>query len=240
MNSLKPTKGCLNFVLDTSTTWSEAFSNAWPSDKSCSKLWLLQGDELDRKKTWGVHIVGTSVTISALASVGLNSIKLAEGDGWTVTKGVGSGHAPTQLQMLGILADVSELKIRGNFFRSSEMTHISYVRLLAGTQDVGKLRDRVQKSPLVKAKTPTPQLVGVGILLAPQINNTTKSMSYYVKALQSGSPAHLCHRIHEGDRLLSVDGHFVDGKRLRQIARLIVGEVCTLFSLHVCAKKLRR
>jgi len=206
------------------------------------------GDELHRDTTWGVHLEGPAgLAISALTREGWNSLPIAEDGGWTVTKGSGVGHAPSQLQLLTLLSEVRALKIRGNFFSQSEQTYIDDVALHAGEEDVGKLRERVQKSqqPKVRhsgakpsgfgAPLQTGHLVGVGLVLMPSLDNGISG--YSVKRLQSGSPAHFCQNIEPGDLLVKVDDQLIDGqeKSLKDVARLIMGEegsqlTLTLFS----------
>jgi hypothetical protein len=206
------------------------------------------GDELHRDATWGLHLEGPAgIAISALSREGWNSLPIAEDGGWTVTKGSGVGHAPSQLQLLTLLSEVRALRIRGNFFSHSEQTYIDDVALHAGEEDVGKLRERVQKSQKPKVRDSgakpsglgaprhTGHLVGVGMVLMPSLDNGISG--YSVKRLQSGSPAHFCQKIEPGDLLVKVDNQLIDGKEksLRDVARLIMGEegsqlTLTLFS----------
>jgi len=204
------------------------------------------GDELDRDATWGVLLEGPGLAISAVTREGWNALPIAEDGGWTVTKGSGFGHSPSQLQLLTLLSDVRALKIRGNFFSRSEQTYIDDVALHAGGEDAGKLRERVQKSQQPKAResgsgpsgrNTTGHLVGVGMVLMPKQDNETGANSYHVKKLQSGSPAHFCQKIEPGDRLVRVDNTLIDGqeKSLRDVAKLIMGAegsqiTLTLFS----------
>lgn len=153
------------------------------------------GAEMNRDKTWGVHLEGRGIAISAVTRVGWNKLRIAEDGGWSVTKGRGRGHAPTQLQLLVLLSDVTALKIRGNYFSSDEMTWIDGVKLLAGAEDVGKLRERVEKSAPSKRQpedfskppkflptniSPT-HLVGVGMVLKPEYNDETHITEFYVR-----------------------------------------------------------
>ena len=58
-----------------------------------------------------------------------------------------------------------------------------------------------------------------------------QTYEFYIKALQSGSPAHLCHAVQIGDVLLQVDGKDAGGKTLSDIGKLIVGEIGTKLDL---------
>lgn len=103
------------------------------------------GTELSRDKSWGVIIEGRSHVISAKTSVGFNSLAIAEDGGWTVTKGNGLGHAPTQSQLIGLLSDVTAIKVRGQWFSMAEMTWIGGVVLRAGAEDASKLREQLKR-----------------------------------------------------------------------------------------------
>ena len=274
------------------------------------------GAELPRDKLWGVLLEGKGITIATATRVGLNSLLLTEDGGWTVTRGVGGGHAPTQGQLLALFSDITALKIRGHFYKTSEMTWISSVRLLAGDEDLGKLRARIPKTltaqPLAEVNK-----VGVGMVLSQRVSGFSSQLQpsglkwlvagvrqpvagsvltsttlaaalmrkmgkqdwdtyrehgtsnieftqqewkafgiadlrsdhfiqsgafyfqpvqrqtyeFYIKALQSGSPAHLCHAVQIGDVLLQVDGKDAGGKTLSDIGKLIVGEIGTKLDL---------
>ena len=103
------------------------------------------GTELNRDKNWGVIIEGRSHVISAKTIVGFNSLAIAEDGGWTVTKGNGLGHAPTQSQLIGLLSDVTAIKVRGQYFSIAEMTWIGGVVLRAGAEDASKLREQLKR-----------------------------------------------------------------------------------------------
>ena len=187
------------------------------------------GPELDRRKTWGVRVEGRGIVMAAHAHIGRNSLNLTENGMWTVTKGKGTGHSPTQMQLLGILSEITTIAIRGNYFRKSEVTWIDGVRLLAGDQDASKLRGRVQKSALanVQPKTNAGHLVGVGVVFT----QDAKHKSFKVKRLQSGSPA-LWSSIRVGDMLLQVDDERIsEDMSLRQLAILLRGEMSSTVKL---------
>ena len=133
------------------------------------------GAELPRDKLWGVLLEGKGITIATATRVGLNSLLLTEDGGWTVTRGVGGGHAPTQGQLLALFSDITALKIRGHFYKTSEMTWISSVRLLAGDEDLGKLRARIPKTltaqPLAEVNK-----VGVGMVLSQRVSGFSSQL----------------------------------------------------------------
>jgi len=194
------------------------------------------GAELSRDKTWGVQLEGQGITVATVVRIGQNSLRIEE-DVWTVTKGGGSGHAPTHMQLLRLLSDVKALKIRGNYFRTAETTWIDRVTLHSGSQDTSKLRASVSRSAPVKIHTERAQQqhqtrLGVGLVLERRMTQENTSR-FYVKRMQSGSPAHFCNTITVGDRLMLVDRHTVDARMLtlKDVAQLLMGDEASTVSL---------
>jgi hypothetical protein len=182
------------------------------------------------------------MAIAALAHIGRNFLNLSESGVWTVDKGKGAGHAPTQLQFLGLLSEITAIRIRGNYFQKAEITWIDDVAIVKGDEDVQKMRSRVQKSALAyvlnkKGAGQPVQLVGVGMVLTKHFNSTLASKgAFKIKRLQPGSPA-LWSSIRVGDILMRVGDQITQDMSLQQLAQLLRGEVGStvrlkLFSIH--------
>lgn len=150
---------------------------------------------------------------------------------WTVTKGKGTGHSPTQLQVLWLLSDITGIAVRGNYFKEAESTWIDGVRLVAGDEDADKLRSRVQKSAPPKLQANTKEGVGVGLVLAAHVEKGVEQRSFRVIRLQPGSPA-FWSSIRIGDIILEVDEKKItEHMSLRQLGQLLRGEVSSTVRL---------
>eukprot|EP00292_Cryptomonas_paramecium_P009525 CAMPEP_0113710112 /NCGR_PEP_ID=MMETSP0038_2-20120614/29963_1 /TAXON_ID=2898 /ORGANISM="Cryptomonas paramecium" /LENGTH=258 /DNA_ID=CAMNT_0000636107 /DNA_START=161 /DNA_END=933 /DNA_ORIENTATION=+ /assembly_acc=CAM_ASM_000170 len=124
---------------------SEYMSNG----KDMIKDW----DVILESKEWRLR-VGIRNLIPPWVGSTNNDLSLNE-KSWTVIKGPGHGHAPTEIQMIRLLTSLSAIYIRGGYYEGHEETWIDSVLMTEGDHHVEKMQRKVNKhhhEPLKKKR----------------------------------------------------------------------------------------
>jgi len=183
------------------------------------------GKEIDRTKVWGLILKSSAagLELGAKVRLGENKIAMVESD-WTVLKGSGRGHNPSHKQLLVVLANLSQMLVRGDYFSEFELTWIDEVRFTRGQHDLEKLKRKARLD-----KRTIDEKGGVGLVLGyttAQVRGTEKR-TLVVKKIVEGGPAHVSGMIEVGDLILTVDGVDMGELTLRGAAEYMAGDLGT-------------
>jgi hypothetical protein len=146
----------------------------------------------------------------------------------------GTGHSPTQKQMVLLLSQLSSLRIRGGFYEGIEVTFIDNVRLTRGPHTANVLTSmlavvaaREDEKNIISRAPFAAKRYGIGIVFSPVVEGAgtpqEKQIGLIVKRLIPGGPAELSGQIIPGDFLLTVNAVEVWGMALQTVAEHLVG-----------------
>ena len=113
---------------------SEYMSNG----KDMIKDW----DVILESKEWRLR-VGVKNLIPPWVGATNNELSLNE-KSWTVIKGPGHGHSPTEIQMLRLLSSLSAIYFRGGYYDGHEETWIDSIVLKEGDHHVERMQRKVR------------------------------------------------------------------------------------------------
>ena len=113
---------------------SEYMSNG----KDMIKDW----DVILESKEWRLR-VGVKNLIPPWVGATNNELSLNE-KSWTVMKGAGHGHSPTEIQMLRLLSSLSAMYFRGGYYDGHEETWIDSVLVTEGDHHAETLLRKVK------------------------------------------------------------------------------------------------
>jgi hypothetical protein len=109
---------------------------------SNGKDMIKDWDVILESKEWRLR-VGIKNLIPAWVGATNNELSLNE-KSWTVIKGPGHGHSPTEIQMLRLLSSLSAIYFRGGYYDGHEETWIDSVVLKEGDHHVERMQRKVR------------------------------------------------------------------------------------------------
>jgi hypothetical protein len=150
----------------------------------------------------------------------------------------GTGHSPTQKQMVLLLSQLSSLRIRGGFHEGIEVTFIDNVHLIRGPHSANVLTSmlavvtaREEEKEIISRAPFAAKRYGIGIVFSPVVQAAgtpeEKQIGLIVKRLVPGGPAAINGQISPGDFLRTVNAVEVWAMPLQDVAEHLVGTMGT-------------